>query len=159
MIHFINKAILTLFIIQTSTIVFGQESPTFKENKPKIIYLVKKNETSKPHYILENKKIKIITKQGEKLKGTFKISSENSIFIANQNISFEAIAMIKKPMKGLRIFGGILGSITAVLFPVGIGSAAVLIFEPFYASPLYLLAANKRFDLINEYNVYILKSD
>lgn len=98
-------------------------------------------------------------KDGSKLKGTFEINSENSLLIANQNLPFDAIAMIKKPMKGLRIFGAVLGSITGILFPLGIGSASVLIFEPFYASPLYLLAANKRFDLVNEYNIYVLKSD
>jgi hypothetical protein len=154
-----KQTLIALILIQTITSVNGQVPNTSSENRPKILYLTKKDGDSKPHYILENKKIKIILKDGSKLKGTFEINSDSSILMSNQNLPFDAIAILKKPKKGLRIFGAILGSLTGILFPVGIGSAYVLIFEPFYASPLYLLAASKRFDLINDYNLYVLKSD
>jgi hypothetical protein len=155
----LKQIFIALLLTQTIASVQGQVSNDIIENRPKILYLTKKNGESKPHYILENKKIKIVLKDGTKLKGSFEINSENSILIAEQNIPFDAIAILKKPQKGLRIFGAILGTITGILFPVGIGSASVLIFEPFYASPLYLLASNKRFDLVNDYNAYILISD
>jgi len=159
MIHILKQALIVLILTQAITPIQGQELNSLNTKTPKILYLKKKNGDSKPHYITENKKIKIILKDGSKLKGTFEINSENSLSIANQNLLFDSIAILKKPKKGLRIFGAILGSITAILFPVGIGSAYVLIFEPFYASPLYLLAASKRFDLVHDYNVYVLKSD
>ena len=124
-----------------------------------ILAFQKKTDDSKSHYIMENQKVVVITRNEEKIKGFLQIKNSATIVVSGKEIPISSIQIIKKPNKGLRIFGAILGSITAITIPIGIGSAAVLIFEPFYASPLYLLAAKKTFNLEFKYNMYVLKSE
>ncbi len=130
-----------------------------ESQKQYVLAFQKKADDSKSHFIMQNQKVVVISKNKEKIKGILQIQNSSIIVVSGKKIPISSIQIIKKPNKGLRIFGAILGSITAITIPIGIGSAAVLIFEPFYASPLYLLAAKKTFNLEYKYNMYVLESD
>lgn len=159
-----------ILVLITSTICLCQNThhssseikdvlKTNEREKQFILALQKKTDDSKSHYIMENQKVVVITRNEEKIKGFLQIKNSATIVVSGKEIPISSIQIIKKPNKGIRIFGAILGSITAITIPMGIGSAAVLIFEPFYASPLYLLAAKKTFNLEFKYNMYVLKSE
>ena len=159
-----------LMVLFAGIICFGQDTnlSTLKKEevqesnesqKQYVLAFQKKTDDSKSHFIMENQKVVVINKNQEKIKGILQIKNSSTIIVSGKEIPTSSIQIIKKPNKGVRIFGAILGSITAITIPIGIGSPAVLIFEPFYASPLYLLAAKKTFNLEYKYNMYVLKSD
>ena len=137
-----------------------KDIPKSRESEKQfILAFQKKTDDSKSHYIMENQKVVVITRNEEKIKGILQIENSSTITVSGKEIPISSIQKVKKPIKVVRVFGAILGSITAITIPIGIGSASALIFEPFYASPLYLLAVKKTFDLEYKYNMFVLKSD
>lgn len=125
-----------------------------------VILLYLKSNVVNSFFISDSDEIKIITKNGEKLEGKIEFIDQTSLKLEGKIISVEKISTIKKPRKSLRIFGGIFGSLTAIVIPLGVGGGdpSVLIWEPFYASPLYFLGASKTFDLERKYNLQVLSS-
>ncbi len=126
----------------------------------RVILLYRKNNNGNSYFVSDSDKIKIITKNGEKLEGKPEFIDNKSIQLEGKIINIEKISKIKKPRKNLRIFGGIFGSLTAIVIPLGVGGGdpTALIWEPFYASPLYLLGASKTFDLERKYDIRVLSS-
>lgn len=138
---------------------------SIKENidlKTERIFLIKhKTKNDKLFYINDLDKIKVLTKADNIYSGNFKFMNNDFIQIDGKPIEINEIKKIKKPNKGLRIFGGIFGTLTAIVLPISAGGGdwSILIFEPIYASPLYLLGASKTFDLTKKFDLIILKSD
>ncbi len=65
---------------------------------------ISNSETNKQRVIKENKRIKIITANGQKLSGRFTIENDNTLLIRNQTIAFSDIASIKRDPLLLSIF-------------------------------------------------------
>lgn len=96
---------------------------------------ISNSETNKQVIIKENKRIKIMTTDGQKLSGRFAIEGENSLLIRNQTIAFTDIASIKRNPLLLSIFtSGVLIYVGAIT--VGIGA----IIGVFVESSGFLLA-------------------
>ena len=82
---------------------------------------ISNSETNKQIIIKENKRIKILTTDGQKLSGRFAIEDENALLIRNQNIAFTDIASIKRDPLLLSIFtSGFL--IYAGAITIGVGT-------------------------------------
>ena len=82
---------------------------------------ISNSETNKQVIIKENKRIKILTIDGQKLSGRFAIENEDTLQIRNQSIPFSDIASIKRDPLLLSIFtSGFL--IYAGAITVGVGT-------------------------------------
>ena len=82
---------------------------------------ISNSETNKQVIIKENKRIKILTIDGQKLSGRFAIENEDTLLIRNQSIPFSDITSIKRDPLLLSIFtSGFL--IYAGAITVGVGT-------------------------------------
>ena len=82
---------------------------------------ISNSETNKQVIIKENKRIKILTIDGQKLSGRFAIENEDTLQIRNQSIPFSDITSIKRDPLLLSIFtSGFL--IYAGAITVGVGT-------------------------------------
>jgi len=89
-----KKALPLLVLLILTTMSFGQVQgiKITKQNKDKELF------------IKENKRIKVITKEGEKIKGRFNIGDEKSIIIKGRVINLSDIESVKRNPLLLSIF-------------------------------------------------------
>ena len=82
---------------------------------------ISNSETNKQILIKENKRIKIVTTDGQKRSGRFTFENDNTLIIRNQSFSFSDIASIKRDPLLLSIFtSGFL--IYAGAITIGVGT-------------------------------------
>jgi Asp-tRNA(Asn)/Glu-tRNA(Gln) amidotransferase C subunit len=93
-------------------------------------------EKTKTRFILEDKKILIMTLDSVKFKGKLKIINKDSIQIKSIVIPINNILIIKKPVNAARITGNIIGGLFSY-----IGVAILIDFGVSEGGPYFLLAS------------------
>lgn len=122
----------------------------------KILMLKKKSGNQKTILIKKESHVKVVTKLNEVIKGKLSFGNNNEIYIGGKQLFLNDIKTLTKSSKGLKVAGGITGSTTTLFTLYLVGWGIPVLFIPASATPFLLMLIKKKYDLVNDYEIYYL---